>query len=624
MRLLTILSTAVLSGHVIAQSPPVPFIIDGGLESVSAADGSFNTGGSITVAGITITIPKNLLVQFPAAFIPFKDFAGKAGDYGGYEVSVDGNYVGGTPIAGRVTISQFLAGTGAGIVAQVNNDGTLKIANGGPTLRINTPNGVFATAYTQKPHLTADEANPSICSFSGYPMCIPRSGSDPDCPSTNRAANGDRVYTPKDPKVMAPFIAGDYVTWAGVKNGGEILVYSLIAENVQQLTSASSGQPVYVRVEDVNIGVSDGDPNTEVGSTRFTGYLSDGSNSVSIYRIDVDPCTGEESETQVAAGGLKAGDVRNKFDIRFKETAITQAAREYRVKASGGQKEVAKGIIAGQYQSPITEVIWPENNVPGTAWSQNAFQLFSHLKNGFVQDNQQFGQLDPWPGAPKPSPSKTCTGNELNNNPTNPPPAGDGLPVADAGTDILKQNFGSITTLTGKNTNAGLTTAQVTFAWSGPTDVTINNADKASASFLNPWGTASVKRTFTLKICLVSDNTKCSTDTIDVMTDTTAESIKITSYQFVNKNGGTITVKAETNNVLSVQGNPNNGANLQITFGTTTAPMTQDATNGGLYTFTRTNIGKQPASISIKAAHNPTPVTQTALLRRSSRRGLRR
>lgn len=50
---------------------------------------------------------------------------------------------------------------------------------------------------------------------------------------------------------MAPFIAGDYVTWAGVKNGGEILVYTLIAENVQQLTSVSNGDPVYVRVEDV-------------------------------------------------------------------------------------------------------------------------------------------------------------------------------------------------------------------------------------------------------------------------------------------------------------------------------------------------------------------------------------
>lgn len=62
--------------------------------SVSATSATqFNTGGSITVAGIPITIPENLLVQFPATFIPFKDFAASAGSLAGYEVNVEGNYV---------------------------------------------------------------------------------------------------------------------------------------------------------------------------------------------------------------------------------------------------------------------------------------------------------------------------------------------------------------------------------------------------------------------------------------------------------------------------------------------------------------------------------------------------
>jgi hypothetical protein len=51
---------------------------------------------------------------------------------------------------------------------------------------------------------------------------------------------------------MAPFIPGDYVTWAGITNGAEVLVYSLVAENVQQKTSGDGGDPVYVRVEDVS------------------------------------------------------------------------------------------------------------------------------------------------------------------------------------------------------------------------------------------------------------------------------------------------------------------------------------------------------------------------------------
>lgn len=66
---------------------------------------------------------------------------------------------------------------------------------------------------------------------------------------------------------MAPFIPGDYVTWAGVTNGAEILVYTLTAENVQQKTSGDSGDPVYVRVEDVSLIVynSNLDANDPVG-----------------------------------------------------------------------------------------------------------------------------------------------------------------------------------------------------------------------------------------------------------------------------------------------------------------------------------------------------------------------
>lgn len=62
--------------------------------SVSASSTTqFNSGGSITVGGTTIAVPENLLVQFPAAFIPFRDFAANGGQYSGFELSIDGNYV---------------------------------------------------------------------------------------------------------------------------------------------------------------------------------------------------------------------------------------------------------------------------------------------------------------------------------------------------------------------------------------------------------------------------------------------------------------------------------------------------------------------------------------------------
>lgn len=180
------------------------------LTSASATSATqFNTGGSIVVAGVSITIPENLLVQFPATFVSFRDFAASSGSLAGFEVNVEGNYVrltsygailtsadrtqiNGQAIAGRVAISQLLGGVGSGVVSKVNFDGTIQIASG-PTLRVNTPNGVYAVAYDKNPFFTSDEQNPSISSFSGYPMCVPRSASDPDCPSDNRAANGNRV-----------------------------------------------------------------------------------------------------------------------------------------------------------------------------------------------------------------------------------------------------------------------------------------------------------------------------------------------------------------------------------------------------------------------------------------------
>lgn len=65
----------------------------------------------------------------------------------------------------------------------------LLTVSGGPQIRINDPNGVFGVPYTLNPFFTADDENPSIQAFSGFPMCIPRSATDALCPASNRPAN---------------------------------------------------------------------------------------------------------------------------------------------------------------------------------------------------------------------------------------------------------------------------------------------------------------------------------------------------------------------------------------------------------------------------------------------------
>lgn len=65
-----------------------PLFIQGGLEGAAATDDTYNSGGTITVNGFTISVPKNMLVQFPAAWVPFKDFAAEQASMIGYEINV--------------------------------------------------------------------------------------------------------------------------------------------------------------------------------------------------------------------------------------------------------------------------------------------------------------------------------------------------------------------------------------------------------------------------------------------------------------------------------------------------------------------------------------------------------
>lgn len=67
-----------------------PLWIQGSFEDGSVADETFNSGGSITVNGFTMNVPQNLLVQFPAAWVPWRDFVASKADFLGFETLVSG------------------------------------------------------------------------------------------------------------------------------------------------------------------------------------------------------------------------------------------------------------------------------------------------------------------------------------------------------------------------------------------------------------------------------------------------------------------------------------------------------------------------------------------------------
>lgn len=69
---------------------------------------------------------------------------------------------------------------------------------------------------------------------------------------------------------MAPFLPGDFITFAGIRRGSEVIAYSIIAMNVQITTL---GELVYVRMELGLLGISNFNPNTELAESRVcTSY----------------------------------------------------------------------------------------------------------------------------------------------------------------------------------------------------------------------------------------------------------------------------------------------------------------------------------------------------------------
>ncbi|KAM5350960.1 hypothetical protein ACJ41O_003683 [Fusarium nematophilum] len=383
-----------------ASAQDSPLFIQGGFEEATVDDDSaYNAGGTITVNGFNMVVPKNLLVQFPAAWVPWKDFVASKADFAGFETLVMGNTINGVHRVAQVVIYEFFEGLSSGFIESLDyEDGSIKI-RGGPTVRINDPNGVFSVGYDGAPLMTADDQSPSITSFSGFPMCIPRNDTDPLCPLTNRPFNGPGTFTAPDPLVMAPFLPGDYITFTGFRRGNEVIAFSIVADNVQIQTL---GDIVYLRTELGLLGIDNPNPNAETAESRFIGFTSNNRATLALYAMDVDPCTGETTDRIIATMGLRGGrNAQNKFEYR--NDILHSYTREYRVTAeiNGVEKKrtTKNGIVSGTYVQPVNVWVQGEQNAPGTPPVPHDFSEMGFLTKGVGRDDDGnvWGPLSPFP-----------------------------------------------------------------------------------------------------------------------------------------------------------------------------------------------------------------------------------
>ena len=166
-------------------------------------------GGTVKVNGITIDVPCNLVLQFPANTMSWSDAVGKGfGDLASVEINVVGNIVDGKYRAGLILLSQQSANSGTGVVESIDySKGRLTVRNplsgDKVILEINDPQvggtGRFSAGQTPDERFSVDNQNPTVKAATGYPMCIPRTDAtagqdDPLCPQQNRptVANGCR------------------------------------------------------------------------------------------------------------------------------------------------------------------------------------------------------------------------------------------------------------------------------------------------------------------------------------------------------------------------------------------------------------------------------------------------
>lgn len=196
------------------------------------------SGAKLTVNGVEVLLPKNLVIQLPAAYFTaqqlFEAAQGVSKKYhesglalsdkfpplAAFEADVSGNIVGGVYIAGLVSISQQSLNTSAGFIHQIDTATGMMCVGASPTaiacgpgdtrIRLNdpsldasdpfagdgrygrpnpTPPPVAADDPNSRypdPRFTVDQGNPTVHALTGYPMCVPRASNDPQCPSQNR------------------------------------------------------------------------------------------------------------------------------------------------------------------------------------------------------------------------------------------------------------------------------------------------------------------------------------------------------------------------------------------------------------------------------------------------------
>ena len=443
-----------------------------------------------------------------------------------------GAFPAGTYVAGLLFLDQLSLMTHQGFVNFIDYTtgdmyvgGMLNTATG-TRVRINDPIGRFGRAMTHDVRFTIDEDNPTIKTETAFPLCIPRTANglgDPLCPDGNRprdttgrprmiftmpvatAPTPAEIANPAirpvplggDPWRMAPFMVGDYVTVKGplaVDGAGSRYVDAWGIDGNVGIFTTPGTLPAYVSIDVMVMGIG---PNNDVAlaqegakRTVVEGFTTDISTTISINAVDVDACTGTETDRlwalQAVDPGAPTGAVAGRWRFRpgaplfnLKGFPFLPPTRELHAFSLNGSVASLNGLSAGEYTAPIFEFGGPENLGIGNPKVPMNFETMAFLAQG-SGPRAAFGtgvdlgvvrQLFPWPGQTAPV-LKAC-----------PVP-----PIANAGPNQTVRAAVPVTLSAAASSDPNAPPLALTFAWTqtSGTPVVLTNANTVTATFTSP------------------------------------------------------------------------------------------------------------------------------------------
>lgn len=100
-----------------------------------------------------------------------------------------------------------------------------------------------------------------------------------------------------------------------------------------------------------------------MGETRAVAFTTDPSTPMQFYAIDVDPCTGVETERDLQLAqpfSQNAGDVWGKALFRLGKVNTQPMTKNVGFRLLTGTSTTANGLTAGIYIQPVFIFIFPE------------------------------------------------------------------------------------------------------------------------------------------------------------------------------------------------------------------------------------------------------------------------